>query len=53
MSHRHRNIPDVKFEFGTFSIFEDMTHKLSLSKREQVIEFEYFLPGNGFNSFKK
>ena len=24
MSHRHRTIPDVKLEFGTFSIFGDM-----------------------------
>ena len=32
MSHSYRTIPDAKFEFGIFSIFGDMTHKLSLSK---------------------
>ena len=51
MSHiSYRTIPDAKFEFGIFSIFGDMTHKPSLSKRgEQVIEFIYLPPGNGFN----
>ena len=49
MSHSYRTIPDAKFEFGIFSIFADITHKLSLSKRgEQVIEFVYLPPGNGF-----
>ena len=52
MSHTHRTIPDAKFEFRTFPIFGDMTHKLSLSKREQVIEFEHLPPGNGFNFLK-
>ena len=52
MSHRHRTIPDGKFEFATFSIFGDMTHKLSFSKREQVIKFEDLPPENGFNVFK-
>ena len=33
MSHSYRTIPDAKFEFGIFSIFGDMTHKVSLSKR--------------------
>ena len=28
----YRAIPDEKFEFGIFSIFGDMTHKLSLQK---------------------
>ena len=32
MSHSYRTIPDAKFEFGLFSIFGDMTQKLSLSK---------------------
>ena len=37
MSHSYRTIPDAKFEFGIFSIFGNMTHKLSLSERgEQV-----------------
>ena len=49
MSQRHTTISDAKFEFGTFSIFGDITHKLSLSKREQIIEFEYSTPGNGFH----
>ena len=53
MSHSHRAIPDVKFEFGTFSIFGDMTHKLYLSKSEQVIKFIHLIPGNGFKVFKK
>ena len=52
MSHSYRTIPDAKFEFGIFSIFGDITHKLSLSKRgeggEQVIEFVYLPSGNGF-----
>ena len=49
MSHSYRNIPDAKFEFGIFSIFGDMTHKLYLSKKgEQVIESVYLPPGNGF-----
>ena len=52
MSHSYRTIPDAKFEFGIFSIFRDMTHKLSLSKRGggggEVIEFVYLPPGNGF-----
>ena len=49
MSHSYRTIPDAKFEFDIFSIFGDMTHKLSLSKRgEQVIEFVYLFSGNGF-----
>ena len=52
MSHSHRTIPDAKFEFGTFSIFGDMTHKFSLSKREQVIKFIYLPPGNGFKFVK-
>ena len=48
-SYRIRTIPDAQFEFGIFSIFGDMTHKLSLSERgEQVIEFVYLPPGNGF-----
>ena len=48
-SHSYRTIPDAKFEFGIFSIFGNMTHKLSPSKRgEQVIEFVYLPPGNGF-----
>ena len=33
MSHSYRTIPDARFEFDIFSIFGDMTHKLSLSKR--------------------
>ena len=53
MSHSYRTILDAKFEFGIFSIFGDMTHKLSLSKRgEQVIEFVYLPPGNGFKLLK-
>ena len=49
MSHSCRTIPDAKLEFGIFSIFGDMPHKLSLSKRgEQVIEFVHLPPGNGF-----
>ena len=49
MSHSYKTIPDAKFEFGIFSIFGNMTHKLSLSKRgEQVIEFVYLPPENGF-----
>ena len=49
MSHSYRTIPDAKFEFGIISIFGDMTPKLSLSKwGEQVIEFVYLPPGNGF-----
>ena len=32
MSHSYITIPDAKFEFGNFSIFGDMTHKLFLSK---------------------
>ena len=49
MSHSYGTIPDAKLEFGIISIFGDMTHKLSLSKwREQVIEFVYLPPGNGF-----
>ena len=49
MSHGYRTIPDAKFEFGIFSIFGDMSHKLSLSKRgKQVIEFVYLPPGNEF-----
>ena len=51
MSHSYRTILDAKFEFGTFSTFGDMTHKLSLSKREQVIKFVYLPPGNGFQFF--
>ena len=54
MSHSYRTIPDAKFEFGVFSVFGDMTHKLSLSKNgEQVIEFVYFNPLEmGLNSKK-
>ena len=53
MSHSYRTIPDTKFEFGIFSIFGDMIHKLSLSKRvEQVIEFVYLPPANGFKLLK-
>ena len=53
MSHSYRTIPDAKFEFGIFSIFGDMTHKLSLSKRgQQVIKFVYLPPGNGFKLLK-
>ena len=49
MSHSYRTIPDAKFEFGIFSIFGDMIHKLSLSIRvEQVIEFVCLSPANGF-----
>ena len=49
MSRSYRTIPDAKFEFGIIFIFGDMTHKLSLSKwGEQVIEFVYLPPGNGF-----
>ena len=49
MSHSNRTIPDAKLEFGIFSIFGGMTHKLSLSKKgEQVIEFVYLPSGNGF-----
>ena len=49
MSHSYRTISDAKFEFSIFSIFGDMTHKLSLSKRgEEVIKFVYLPPGNGF-----
>ena len=33
MSHSYGTIPDAKFEFGIFSVFGDITHKLSLSKR--------------------
>ena len=53
MSHSYRTIPDAKFEFGIFSIFGDMMHKLSLSKREQAIKFVYLPPGNGFKLLKK
>ena len=54
MSHSYRTIPDAKFEFGIFSIFGDMTHKLSLSKRgEQVIEFVYLPLEMGLNSKKR
>ena len=49
MSHSYRTIRDAKFEFGIFSSFGDMTHKLSLSKKgEQVTECVYLSPGNGF-----
>ena len=49
MSHSYRTINNAKFEFGIFSIFGDMMHKLSLSKRgEQIIEFVYLPPGNEF-----
>ena len=54
MSHSYRIFPDTNFEFGIFSIFGDMTHKLSLSKGgEQVIEFVYLPHGNGFKLLKK
>ena len=33
MSHSYRTIPDAEFEFDIFSVFGDVTHKLSLSKR--------------------
>ena len=53
MSHSYRVIPDAKFEFSIFSIFGDMIHKLCLSKSgEQVIEFVYLPPGNGFKRLK-
>ena len=49
MSHSYRTIPDAKFEFGISSIFGDMTHKLSLSKRGGTSHrICIFTPGNGF-----
>ena len=49
MSHSYRTIFDAKFEFGIFSIFGDMTHKLSLSKRGGGNKSLNFVPtGNGF-----
>ena len=53
MSHSYRIIPDAKFEFGIFSIFGDMTHKLvSSQKGGQVIEYVYIPSGNGFKLLK-
>ena len=44
MSHSYRTIPDAKFEFGIFSIFGNMTHKLSLSKRgDKSLKNEFFM----------
>ena len=43
---------DVKFESGSFSIFQDMTSENFRLKREQVIRFGYLPPVSGFN-FKK
>ena len=53
MSHRHRTIPDAKFEFGTFSVFADMMYKLPVSKREQVMEFKYLPLKMGLTFLKK
>ena len=54
MSHSYRTIPDAKFEFGIFSIFGDMMHKLSLSRRGggQVIKFVYLAPENAYKLLK-
>ena len=45
----HKSIPDAKFEFGSSSIFRDMTSQNFPRKREQVIKFGYLPPENKFN----
>ena len=53
MSHSYRTIPDAQFEFGIFSIFGDITHKLSLSKRGNKSLNLYIYPLEmGLNSKK-
>ena len=52
MSHSYRIIPDAKFEFGIFSIFGDDTQTFPLKRGEQVIEFVYLPPENGFKLYK-
>ena len=52
--YNHRSMPDAKFESGSFFYFwrYDVT-KISYWRREQVIEFGYLAPENGFNFKKK
>ena len=53
MSDSYGTIADVKFEFGIFSIFGDMTHKLSLSNRGNKSLILYIYPLEmGLNSKK-
>ena len=53
MTHNSIAIPDAKFEFGIFSIFGDMTHKLFLSKRGNKSLNLYIYPLEmGLNSEK-
>ena len=52
MSHSYRIIPDAKFEFGIFSIFGDDTQTFPLKRGEQVIEFVYLPPENGFKLYE-
>ena len=53
MSHSNKTIPDAKFEFGIFSIFGDMSHKLSLSKKGDKSLNLYIYPLEmGLNSKK-
>ena len=50
MSHySHKSIPDAKFEDDSSSSFGNVTHKISLGRREQVIKFGYLPAENGFN----
>ena len=53
MSHIYRTIPDAKFEFGIFSIFGDVTHKLSLLKRGNKSSNLYIYPLEMGLNFKK
>ena len=53
MSRRPRNIPDAKFEFGTFYIFEDMTHKLPSQKGNKSLNLNIYLLEMGSAFFKK
>ena len=50
--YSHKNVPDAKFEFGSFSSFGDMTSQNFPLKKGQVFAFGYLSPENGFN-FKK
>ena len=49
----YKSIPDAKFEVDSSFSFEDMTSQnFPQNWREQVIQFDYLPPENGFN-FKK
>ena len=51
--HIYKSMPYAKFEVDSCFSFGDMTSQNFPQKREQVIQFDYLPPENGFNFKKK